>query len=90
MTAERAWDSILSLVLGEKLDSYKIDRSHRVTRYDFPYDEMSPETVSKVVLSMKKSGHLDKDVGNRLNANDYAGGKRPPRSRGNFFFRLPR
>ena len=87
MTAEQAWDSILSLVLGEKLDSYKIDRSHRVTRYDFPYDEMSPENVSKVVLSMKKSGHLDKDVGNRLNAKDYVGGKRPPQIEGEFLLR---
>ena len=87
MTAEQAWDSILALVLGEKLDSYKIDRSHRVTRYDFPYDEMSPENVSKVVLSMKKSGHLDKDVGNRLNAKDYVGGKRPPQIEGEFLLR---
>jgi len=87
MTAEQAWDSILALVLGEKLDSYKIDRSHRVTRYDFPYDKMSPENVSKVVLSMKKSGHLDKDVGNRLNANDYVGGKRPPQIEGEFLLR---
>jgi len=87
MTAEQTWDSILSLVLGEKLDSYKIDRSHRVTRYDFPYDEMSPENVSKVVLSMKKSGHLDKDVGNRLNANDYVDGKRPPQIDGEFLLR---
>ena len=87
MTAEQAWDSILALVLGEKLDLYKIDRSHRVTRYDFPYDEMSPENVSKVVLSMKKSGHLDKDVGNRLNAKDYVGGKRPPQIEGEFLLR---
>lgn len=87
MTAEQAWDSILALVLGEKLDLYKIDRSHRVTRYDFPYDEMSPENVSKVVLSMKESGHLDKDVGNRLNAKDYVGGKRPPQIEGEFLLR---
>ncbi len=87
MTAEQAWDSILALVLGEKLDLYKIDRSHRVTRYDFPYDKMSPENVSKVVLSMKKSGHLDKDLGNRLNANDFVGGKRPPQIEGEFLLR---
>jgi hypothetical protein len=87
MTAEQAWDSILTLVLGEKLDLYKIDRSHRVTRYDFPYDKMSPENVSKVVLSMKKSGHLDKDLGNRLNAKDFVGGKRPPQIEGEFLLR---
>jgi hypothetical protein len=87
MTAEQAWDSILVLVVGEKMDSYKIDRSHRVTRYDFPYDKMSPENVSKVVLAMKKSGHLDKDVGSRLNEKDYVEGKRPPKIGREFLLR---
>ncbi len=87
MTAEQAWDSVLALVVGEKMDSYKIDRSHRVTRYDFPYDKMSPENVSKVVLAMKKSGHLDKDVGSRLNEKDYVGGKRPLKIGGEFLLR---
>lgn len=87
MTAEQAWDSILSLVVGEKLDFSKIDRSHRVTRYDFPYDKMSPENVSKMVLAMKKSGHLDKDVGNRLNEKDYVEGKRPPKIGKDFLLR---
>ena len=87
MTAEQAWDSVLALVVGEKMDSYKIDRSHRVTRYDFPYDKMSPENISKVVLAMKKSGHLDKDVGSRLNEKDYVGGKRPLKIGGEFLLR---
>lgn len=87
MTAEQAWDSILSLVVGEKLDFSKIDRSHRVTRYDFPYDKMSPENVSQMVLAMKKSGHLDKDVGNRLNEKDYVEGKRPPKIGKDFLLR---
>ena len=87
MTAEQAWDSILALVVGEKVDSYKIDRSHRVARYDFPYDKMSPENVSKVVLAMKKSGHLDKDVGNRLSEKDYVEGKRPPKIGSEFLLR---
>ena len=87
MTAEQAWDSILTLIVGERLDSYKIDRSHRVTRYDFPYDKMSPENVSKMVLAMKKSGHLDKDVGSRLNEKDYVKGKRPPKIGREFLLR---
>jgi hypothetical protein len=36
---------------------------------------------------MKKSGYLDKDVGNRLNANDYVDGKRPPQIDGEFLLR---
>ena len=87
MTAEQAWDSILALVLGEKLDNYKIDRSHRVTRYVFPYDEMSMQDVGKMVLAMKKSGHLSKDVGNRLGELDYVKGKRPEKIAGQFLIR---
>jgi hypothetical protein len=87
MTAEQAWDSILALVLGEKLDNYKIDRSHRVTRYVFPYDEMSMQDVGKVVLAMKKSGHLSKDVGNRLGELDFVKGKRPEKISGQFLLR---
>ncbi|HBJ61474.1 MAG TPA: hypothetical protein DDY76_07045, partial [Opitutae bacterium] len=77
MTAEQTWDSILALVIGEKLDDYKIDRSHRVTRYQFPFDQMSDSEVTKIVLSMKKSGHLTKGNGSRLNELDYVNGKRP-------------
>jgi hypothetical protein len=87
MTAEQAWDSILTLVLGGKLDNYKIDRSHRVTRYVFPYDEMSMQDVGKMVLAMKKSGHLSKDLGSRLGELDYVKGKRPEKIVGQFLLR---
>ena len=87
MTAEQAWDSILALVLGAKLDTYKIDRSHRVTRYAFPYDDMSMEDVGKVVLAMKKAGHLSKNVGNRLGDLDYVNGRRPEKIGGLFLLR---
>jgi len=87
MTAEQAWDSILTLVLGAKLDTYKIDRSHRVTRYAFPYDDMSMEDVGKVVLAMKKAGHLSKNVGNRLGDLDYVNGRRPEKIGGLFLLR---
>ena len=36
---------------------------------------------------MKKSGHLDKDVGSRLNEKDYVGGKRPPKMGREFLLR---
>jgi len=87
MTAEQAWDSILTLVLGAKLDTYKIDRSHRVTRYAFPYDDMSMEDVGKLVLAMKKAGHLSKNVGNRLGDLDYVNGRRPEKIGGLFLLR---
>jgi len=87
MTAEQTWDSILSLVIGEKLDDYKIDRSHRVTRYQFPFDQMSDSEVTKMVLSMKKSGHLTKGNGSRLNELDYVNGKRPLKIGSQFLLR---
>lgn len=87
MTAEQTWDSILALVIGEKLDDYKIDRSHRVTRYQFPFDQMSDSEVTKMVLSMKKSGHLTKGNGSRLNELDYVNGKRPLKIGSQFLLR---
>jgi len=87
MTAEQAWDSILALLLGGTLDNYKIDRSHRVTRYAFPYEGMSMQDVGKVVLAMKKTGHLSKNVGNRLGELDYVKGKRPVKISGEFLLR---
>ena len=40
-----------------------------------------------MVLAMKKSGHLDKDVGTRLNEKDYVEGKRPPKIGKDFLLR---
>jgi len=58
MSAEQAWDSILTLVLGTSLDDYKVDRSNRVTRFEFPYEQMSPDEVREKVLLMKNNGYL--------------------------------
>lgn len=85
MTAEQAWDSILTLVLGSSLDDYKIDRSHRVTRFDFPYDQIPPDQVRKKVLMMKKNGYFKS--GSRLGELDYVQGKRPLKMSGEFLLR---
>ncbi len=85
MTAEQAWDSILTLVLGNSLDDYKIDRSHRVTRFDFPYDKLPPEQVRQKVLMMKENGYLKS--GSRLGDLDYVKGKRPLKMSGEFLLR---
>ncbi len=89
MTAEQAWDSILVLVMGQDIDGYKVDRSHRVTRYDFPYDEMSLKDVERMVVAMKESGHLNKKQfgGQRLVDSDFVGGKRPRKIAGQFLLR---
>ena len=56
MSAEQAWDSILALVLGTSLDDYKVDRSNRVTRYDFHMNKQSRSSSGKSL--MKKNGYL--------------------------------
>ena len=76
MTAEQAWDSILTLVLGDSLDDYKVDRSHRVTRFNFPVEDKSADQVRQNVMMMKDRGYLK--IGNRLGDLDYVGRKEPP------------
>ena len=36
MTAEQAWDSVLTLVVGPQLDEYKLHRAYEVTRLNIP------------------------------------------------------
>ncbi|HAD21441.1 MAG TPA: hypothetical protein DCF87_04925, partial [Opitutae bacterium] len=85
MSAEQAWDSILALVLGASLDDYKVDRSNRVTRYDFPYEQMSPDEVREKVLLMKKNGYLKSNQ--RIVEADFVDGKRPVKMNDYFLLR---
>jgi len=85
MSAEQAWDSILALVLGTALDDYKVDRSNRVTRYDFPYEQMSPEEVRDKVLLMKNNGYLKSNQ--RIVDADFVDGKRPVKMNDQFLLR---
>ena len=85
MSAEQAWDSILTLVLGTSLDDYKVDRSNRVTRYDFPYEQMSPDEVREKVLLMKNNGYLKSNQ--RIVEADFVNGKRPIKMNDEFLLR---
>ena len=85
MSAEQAWDSILALVLGTSLDDYKVDRSNRVTRYDFPYEQMNPDEVREKVLLMKKNGYLKSNQ--RIVEADFVDGKRPVKMNDEFLLR---
>ena len=85
MSAEQAWDSILTLVLGASLDDYKVDRSNRVTRYDFPYEQMEADEVREKVLLMKKNGYLKSNQ--RMVEADFVGGKRPLKIKDEFLLR---
>ena len=85
MSAEQAWDSILALVLGTSLDDYKVDRSNRVTRYDFPYEQMEADEVREKVLLMKKNGYLKSNQ--RIVEADFVDGKRPVKMNDEFLLR---
>ena len=90
MTAEQAWDSILTLVIGSDLDDYKIDRSHAVTRFAFPFDNLAISQVGQMATAMKASGHLNmksQGGGNRLGELDYVDGKRPRKLGGEYLLR---
>ena len=85
MSAEQAWDSILTLVLGTSLDDYKVDRSNRVTRFEFPYEQMSPDEVREKVLLMKNNGYLKSNK--RIVEADFVDGKRPVKMNDEFLLR---
>jgi hypothetical protein len=85
MSAEQAWDSILALVLGTSLDDYKVDRSNRVTRFDFPYEQMAPDEVREKVLLMKNSGYLKSNQ--RIVEADFVDRKRPVKMKDEFLLR---
>ena len=85
MSAEQAWDSILALVLGTSLDDYKVDRSNRVTRYDFPYEQMEADEVREKVLLMKNNGYLKSNQ--RIVEADFVDGKRPVKMNDEFLLR---
>ena len=85
MSAEQAWDSILALVLGTSLDDYKVDRSNRVTRFEFPYEKMAPDEVREKVLLMKNNGYLKSNQ--RIVEADFVDGKRPVKMNDEFLLR---
>ena len=85
MSAEQAWDSILALVLGTSLDDYKVDRSNRVTRFEFPYEQMSPDEVREKVLLMKNNGYLKSNQ--RIVEADFVDGNRPVKMNDEFLLR---
>lgn len=79
MTAEQAWDSILTLVVGSQIDQTKVDRSHHVTRFDIPYDHMTVEGLENAVTMMQKQGYMKKMKNRKSFPNaDLASGPKPP------------
>ncbi len=73
MSAEQAWDSILTLSIGTDLDSYKLSRADSVRKMDIPEDPPSPAAMRA------KAEMLEKEKTRRSERDIYTGGT-PPRS----------
>ena len=88
MTAEQAWDSILTLVVGPQIDQTKVDRSHRVTRFDIPYDNMTIENLDEAVKMMVEQGYVKKSK-NRgsFPSSDLASGPKPTAHKNGYLLR---
>ncbi|MEO0415626.1 MAG: DUF1549 domain-containing protein, partial [Verrucomicrobiota bacterium] len=59
MTAEQAWDSIMFLGYGAKVDEYQIDTSHRSTRMAFDFDAFNEDAIRQRIIDTKEAGYLD-------------------------------
>ena len=72
MSAEQAWDSIVTLSIGAELDRYKLSRAAAVRKMDIPEDPPSAAAMraKAAMVENEKSRRGDRDV--------YTGGT-PPR-----------
>lgn len=86
MTAEQAWDSILFLGVGNTIDEYQIDQSHKVTRMAFDYDYFSQSLpiVKERVIEAKKKGYIGNQK--RFMDRDLVNPDRKPESFGRSYF----
>ena len=57
MTSEQTWDSILALSVGTEVDAIKTDYSHKVTRFNFPYDLMTMDAIGGVLGKMAEADY---------------------------------
>lgn len=81
MSAEQAWDSIVTLVSGDSADQLLLRRGDDLQKTVIADDEMNAETVMQLVEKMRESGAFmgpgsgKKPGGARMIASFYEGGK---------------
>jgi hypothetical protein len=59
MTAEQAWDSVLTLVVGPAVDNFKLRRGEEVRKLDIPGDSITNEAIIAKAEQMKAEGEAD-------------------------------
>ncbi len=80
MTAEQAWDSILTLAVGPRIDGIFLRRGDEMRKYALEGDELSPEAVRAVLARLQADGGYGKKAAKRGKTLHYIGGT--PETRG--------
>jgi hypothetical protein len=82
MTAEQAWDSVLTLVVGKELDAFALHRGDDIARMAIPDKELTRENIIAFLNNMKAEGMPrqggKKNRGKRANLNEDYDGVPPP------------
>jgi hypothetical protein len=68
MSAEQAWDSVVTLAVGVELDRYKLSRAESVRKMDIPEDPPSPAAMRA------KAEMVEKEKSRRGERETYTGG----------------
>ena len=75
MTAEQAWDSVLTLVVGPALDQFQLRRGHEIRKLAIPGAALSNEAIIAKVRELQASGEDGKKgKGKGATANKKTGG----------------
>ena len=82
MTAEQAWDSVLTISFGAGIDGLQTDYSHRATRFAFDYDDASHAMIYHRTLESKKHSYL---IPGRLKEEDMVDPAKFPEKLGNSY-----
>ncbi len=71
MTAEQAWDSVLTLVVGPELDKFQLRRADDIKRLDIP----GPINTASIIAKAKELTDSASATGGRKKGKTKAGGK---------------
>jgi hypothetical protein len=83
MRAEQAWDSMLTLVVGEGLDRFKLSRADEVRKLDLDTDKLTKAAVlAKVKLLEGAPRNAARKAGGQGVTDDQFDGNPPPRMEG--------
>jgi hypothetical protein len=76
MTAEQAWDSILTLAEGPRIDGIFLRRGHEMRKYSLDGNALSPQVVRDILARMEADGGYERGRAARRQRDEthYSGG----------------